>query len=189
MASCRITHSLDCVAGLEIEEVEVVDVDSEAGRRVAAVAAARGLRLISVGRDGETLRLVSAEIDGFGQSLIIEHDGKRTNVRLPLVGAFQASNALVAAGLAMATGASAADVLPLLAPVRVIAANIIATVIQELLPVFRRALAPDGVVIVAGILVSERDAFASAAAADRWGIVSERAEGEWWSATLRAGVP
>jgi UDP-N-acetylmuramoyl-L-alanyl-D-glutamate--2,6-diaminopimelate ligase len=93
----------------------VVDVDSEAGREVAAVATARGLRLISVGRDGETLRLVSAERDGFGQSLIVEHDGKRTNVRLPLVGAFQASNALVAAGLAMATGAAAAAVLPLLA--------------------------------------------------------------------------
>jgi UDP-N-acetylmuramoyl-L-alanyl-D-glutamate--2,6-diaminopimelate ligase len=93
----------------------IIDVDSEAGRRVAAVTAARGLRLSSVGRDGKTLRLVSVEIDGFGQSLVVEHDGKRHSVRLPLVGAFQASNALVAAGLAMATGASAATVLPLLA--------------------------------------------------------------------------
>ena len=55
----------------------VVDVDSEAGRRVAAVAEARGLELVSVGRDGKTLRLVSAELDGFGQRLVIEHDGKR----------------------------------------------------------------------------------------------------------------
>ena len=37
---------------------------------------------------------------------------------LPLVGAFQASNALVAAGLAMATGGSADDVLPRLADLR-----------------------------------------------------------------------
>ena len=93
----------------------IVDVDSEAGQRVAAVAAARGLRLLSVGRNGKTLRLVSAELDGFGQTLAVEHDGKRYNARLPLVGAFQASNALVAAGLAMATGAGAAAVLPLLA--------------------------------------------------------------------------
>lgn len=93
----------------------IVDVDSEAGRRVAAVVAARGLRLISVGRDGESLRLVSAEIDGFGQTLIVVHDGKRHSVRLPLVGAFQASNALVAVGLAIATGAGATTVLPLLA--------------------------------------------------------------------------
>ena len=95
--------------------VAVVDVDSEAGKRVAAAAEAAKLDLVSVGREGKTLRLASAERDGFGQRLVIEHDGARHAVRLPLVGAFQASNALVAAGLAMATGASAATVVPLLA--------------------------------------------------------------------------
>jgi len=92
----------------------IVDVDSDAGKRVAAVCEARGLKLLTVGREGNGLRLLSAEIDGFGQVLIVEHDNKQYRVRLPLVGAFQASNALVAAGLAMATGASAATVLPLL---------------------------------------------------------------------------
>ena len=92
----------------------MVDVDSEAGARVAGVAEARGLKLVSVGRDGKTLRLSSAELDGFGQALTIEHAGKRIRVRLPLVGGFQASNALVAVGLAMATGAEAATVLPML---------------------------------------------------------------------------
>jgi UDP-N-acetylmuramoyl-L-alanyl-D-glutamate--2,6-diaminopimelate ligase len=90
----------------------VVDVDSEAGMRVAQVAQERGLKLIPVGRAGQALRLLSAEIDGFGQILVIEHEGKRHRLRLPLVGAFQASNALVAAGLAMPTGASAETVLP-----------------------------------------------------------------------------
>jgi UDP-N-acetylmuramoyl-L-alanyl-D-glutamate--2,6-diaminopimelate ligase len=92
----------------------VIDVDSEAGRRVAAAAAARKLALVTVGEEGKTLRLVSAERDGFAQRLTIEHEGKLYRVRLPLVGAFQASNALVAAGLVMATGTSAAAVLPLL---------------------------------------------------------------------------
>jgi UDP-N-acetylmuramoyl-L-alanyl-D-glutamate--2,6-diaminopimelate ligase len=92
----------------------VVDADSEAGVRVAEMSKARGLELISVGRSGKTFRLVSAEIDGFGQTLLVEHGGKRHKVRLPLVGAFQASNALVAAGLAIATGATADTVLPLL---------------------------------------------------------------------------
>jgi UDP-N-acetylmuramoyl-L-alanyl-D-glutamate--2,6-diaminopimelate ligase len=92
----------------------VVDVDSEAGVRVAGIAEARALNLISVGRSGKTLRLASATLDGFGQRLEIEHAGRRFLVRLPLVGAFQASNALVAAGLAMATGADAATVLPML---------------------------------------------------------------------------
>src|ERR1700675_3007704 len=84
----------------------VVDVDTEAAKQVAAEAKARGLSLITIGRAGQTLRLVSAEVDGFAQNLVVEHDGKRHKVRLPLVGAFQASNALVAAGLCMATGGS-----------------------------------------------------------------------------------
>jgi UDP-N-acetylmuramoyl-L-alanyl-D-glutamate--2,6-diaminopimelate ligase len=96
----------------------VVDVDSEAGTRVAAEVEALGLRLLSVGRAGKTLRLVSAERDGFGQTLAVEHDGKRYVLRLPLVGSFQASNALVAAGLTLATGSNAADVLPLLSELR-----------------------------------------------------------------------
>jgi UDP-N-acetylmuramoyl-L-alanyl-D-glutamate--2,6-diaminopimelate ligase len=92
----------------------VVDVDSEAGLCVADEAKAKGLELISVGRAGSALRLVSAEVDGFGQILVIEHDDKKHKVRLPLVGAFQASNALVAAGLTLATGGSSDTVLPLL---------------------------------------------------------------------------
>jgi UDP-N-acetylmuramoyl-L-alanyl-D-glutamate--2,6-diaminopimelate ligase len=89
-------------------------VDSEAGEQVAALAKSRGLSVMSVGRAGKALRLVSAENDGFGQRLVVEHEGGAETFRLPLVGAFQASNALVAAGLCMATGASARKVLPLL---------------------------------------------------------------------------
>jgi len=96
----------------------VVDVDSDAGLQVADASKARGLKLISVGRSGKTLRLVSAEIDGFGQILVVEHASERQKVRLPLVGAFQASNALVAAGLAMATGGTADTALPLLETLR-----------------------------------------------------------------------
>jgi UDP-N-acetylmuramoyl-L-alanyl-D-glutamate--2,6-diaminopimelate ligase len=93
----------------------VVDVDSEAGLRVADEAKARGLKLISVGCAGETLRLTSSDIDGFAQTLVIEHDGKYHTARLSLVGGFQAANALVAVGLVMATGARAEEVLPRLA--------------------------------------------------------------------------
>ncbi|MET0689045.1 MAG: UDP-N-acetylmuramoyl-L-alanyl-D-glutamate--2,6-diaminopimelate ligase [Methyloceanibacter sp.] len=96
----------------------IVDVDSEAGLRVAAEAEAHGLALISVGRAGTTLRLVSAEPQGFAQTLVVEHEGQRHTLRLKLVGNFQASNALVAAGLCVATGSRAADVLPLLAELR-----------------------------------------------------------------------
>ncbi|MGH6735829.1 MAG: UDP-N-acetylmuramoyl-L-alanyl-D-glutamate--2,6-diaminopimelate ligase [Methyloceanibacter sp.] len=96
----------------------VVDVDGQGGIRVAEEASAAGLQLVTVGRAGEALRLVSAEIIGFAQSLVIEHGGRAHSVRLPLVGEFQAANALVAAGLCLATGARAEDVLPLLADLR-----------------------------------------------------------------------
>ena len=90
----------------------VIDMDGEGSARVADAAKASKLEVMTVGRAGETLRLVSNDIDGFAQVLGIEHGGKRLDVRLPLVGGFQAANALVAAGLVMATGANAADVLP-----------------------------------------------------------------------------
>jgi UDP-N-acetylmuramoyl-L-alanyl-D-glutamate--2,6-diaminopimelate ligase len=48
--------------------------------------------------------------DGFGQKLLLEHERKLYRVRLPLVGEFQAENALLAAGLAIATGDDAGAV-------------------------------------------------------------------------------
>jgi UDP-N-acetylmuramoyl-L-alanyl-D-glutamate--2,6-diaminopimelate ligase len=90
----------------------VIDMDSPESVCVAEAAKSRGLHVLSVGRNGETLRLLSAEIEGFAQRLKIEPAGKTHTVLLPLVGEFQASNALVAAGLATATGAPADEVLP-----------------------------------------------------------------------------
>ncbi len=78
----------------------------------------------------------------------------------------------------------AALLLPLLAPVRVILANIISSVIVELAPAMRAALAPDGRVIVSGILVSERDALLAAIEPLGFELRAEIADGEWWSAEL-----
>ncbi|MCU0647548.1 MAG: 50S ribosomal protein L11 methyltransferase [Gemmatimonadaceae bacterium] len=76
--------------------------------------------------------------------------------------------------------------LPLVAPVRVIFANIISSVLVELFPVMRAALAPEGVVLVSGVLVSERAHLALVIEADGWRIDAEDVEGEWWSARLVA---
>ena len=92
----------------------VINADSDAAEAFSSAAKARAQKIISVGRKGQTLTLIDAARDGFAQRLTIEHDGKRHEVDLPLVGEFQASNALVAAGLCMACGAEAATVLPLL---------------------------------------------------------------------------
>ena len=85
----------------------VVVADHEHAAQVIAAANRRGLKLLTVGRNGDGIRLVDAAIDGFAQKLVLRHSGRTHAVALPLVGAFQVENALVAAGLAIATGGSA----------------------------------------------------------------------------------
>ncbi len=78
----------------------------------------------------------------------------------------------------------AATLLPLVAPVRVITANILSSVLLELLPVIVNALAPDGVAILSGILVAERDMMLEAVAAIGWRVDMEDQEDAWWSAAI-----
>ena len=82
----------------------VIDVDHEHSDVVVAAAKKRGLKLMTVGRNGDGIRLLNTAIDGFTQAMAIEHAGRRYDIPLPLVGGFQVENALVAAGLAIATG-------------------------------------------------------------------------------------
>jgi UDP-N-acetylmuramoyl-L-alanyl-D-glutamate--2,6-diaminopimelate ligase len=92
----------------------VIDVDHEHAQAFVAAAHARGLSIISVGGDGTGIRLFESARDGYAQVLRIEHRGRLFRVRLPLVGEFQVENALVAAGLAIATGGDPAAVFPAL---------------------------------------------------------------------------
>jgi UDP-N-acetylmuramoyl-L-alanyl-D-glutamate--2,6-diaminopimelate ligase len=85
----------------------VIDVDHAHAEAVAAAARARGASIMRVGRKGTHIRLVDLSIDGFAQVLRLEYGGSAFHLRLPLVGEFQVENALVAAGLAIATGGSA----------------------------------------------------------------------------------
>jgi len=82
----------------------VVSADHEEASAVIKVARARGLRVLTVGSAGKDIRLVETVIDGFSQTLSVAHGARTYRVRLPLVGAFQVENALVAAGFAIATG-------------------------------------------------------------------------------------
>ena len=93
----------------------VVNMDGERGPAVAAAVQARGLRLLTVGRAGRTLRITGLTRDGFGQRLAVDADGRSFDVQLPLVGDFQAANALVAAGLAIAAGEVTSRVMAALA--------------------------------------------------------------------------
>ena len=105
---------------------EVVDEDGAAvvwtddgahSQKVIEVSRARGLRVLTVGVKGEALRLVSRDPSRLGQQLVIEAEGKSYKVTLPLIGAYQAANACVAAGLVIATGGDVKQTLEHLARV------------------------------------------------------------------------
>jgi len=89
----------------------VVWMDDAASARVAELASERGLRLLTVGTKSETLKLVKREPTQLGQTLTIEAEGKSLQVKLPLIGAYQAANALTAAALVFATGGALAQTL------------------------------------------------------------------------------
>lgn len=82
----------------------VIDADSEVSGQVIAMARARGLSVMTVGLQGDGIRLLSAEPRGFSTRIAVRHAGRDWTLDLPLAGLFQVFNALVAAGLCIATG-------------------------------------------------------------------------------------
>ena len=78
----------------------------------------------------------------------------------------------------------AATLLPLIAPVDVILANITANVLSELLPAMSAAVQDRGRAVVAGILEAEGGEFLNAASAHGWSLVRASREEDWWSALL-----
>jgi UDP-N-acetylmuramoyl-L-alanyl-D-glutamate--2,6-diaminopimelate ligase len=85
----------------------VVNADGAHAADFVAAARERGLRLVTTGHAGEDLRVEHAGVDGFAQELTLSGSllgTRRVRVRLPLAGAFQVENALVAAALAIGSG-------------------------------------------------------------------------------------
>ncbi|PTS81632.1 Mur ligase family protein, partial [Caulobacter sp. HMWF009] len=87
----------------------VLNADSEAFPVFAAAAVSSGQSVVSVGEAGQGLRLLSRTPTPQGQTLVVEVAGETHEIALPLAGAFQASNVLVAAGLCIATGEAYVD--------------------------------------------------------------------------------
>jgi UDP-N-acetylmuramoyl-L-alanyl-D-glutamate--2,6-diaminopimelate ligase len=88
----------------------VVNTDHAQGKEVVAAAQRRKLSVLTVGQNADGIRLLESGIDGFAQRLRVAHSGREFSLRLPLVGGFQVENALIAAGLAVATGSEAGKV-------------------------------------------------------------------------------
>lgn len=97
---------------IEDDGAAVIWTDDERSADVIARAKARGLRLVTVGQAGETLRLISREPTALGQKLVIAADGAEHIIMLPLIGAYQAANVLISAGLVLATGTPWAQIMP-----------------------------------------------------------------------------
>jgi UDP-N-acetylmuramoyl-L-alanyl-D-glutamate--2,6-diaminopimelate ligase len=87
----------------------VLNADSEALPFFAAASVVSGQTIMTVGEAGQHLKLLSRTLLPEGQRLSIAAKGRAWDVRLPLAGGFQASNALVAAGLCLAAGLSAEE--------------------------------------------------------------------------------
>jgi len=91
---------------------EVVEEDGTAviwtgdpkSQEVIGHASRRGLELVTVGPDAETIQLVTRSSTPLGQALVLRHEGKDHKLALPLIGAYQMNNVLTAAGLVLATG-------------------------------------------------------------------------------------
>ncbi|MBA3676961.1 MAG: UDP-N-acetylmuramoyl-L-alanyl-D-glutamate--2,6-diaminopimelate ligase [Sphingosinicella sp.] len=106
---------------MEPDGAAVVWTDDPKSDEVISICEGSGLRLLTVGRRGETLKLVDRAPSQLGQTLTVEASGKAHKVALPLIGAYQAANVLTAAGLVLATGGELGQTLANLArlqPVR-----------------------------------------------------------------------
>ncbi len=82
----------------------VINRDEPFADKAEAAARTGGHPVIGIGRGGDRLKLLDVAREGFSQRLAVAVDGATTEVVLPMVGDYMAGNALVAAGLAIATG-------------------------------------------------------------------------------------
>lgn len=102
--------------------VAVINMNDPRGAEMAAIARGRGQEVIGIGHaEGCALRILGQRYDAAGQDLRFEWRGQARQVRLALIGGFQAENVLVAAGLVIGSGIPAEDVfaaLPELSTVR-----------------------------------------------------------------------
>jgi len=89
----------------------VVNLDDPKGPEIAEIAEARGCDLLTVGRsEAAALRVLGQRFDATGQELRFSWNGVARQARLDLVGGFQAENAMVAAGLCIASGSEPSEV-------------------------------------------------------------------------------
>jgi ribosomal protein L11 methyltransferase len=136
-----------------------------------------GLVVADLGAGSAVLSIAAAKL-GASRVFAIEYDGEaianaEENVRRNGVD-----------GVVHVFEGDASILLPLVAPVDTVVANIISSVLVELLPAIHGALRPGGRAVLAGILLEEREAMLEALGADGWHLEREDVEDVWWSITI-----
>ncbi|WP_400767316.1 UDP-N-acetylmuramoyl-L-alanyl-D-glutamate--2,6-diaminopimelate ligase [Methylosinus sporium] len=99
-------------------QTAVIDADSSVAARVIDICEKRGLTIFDVGEKGRAISLLEADAQALGSRLRLRCGDETFAVALPLAGAFQISNALVAAGMAIACGEAPAQVFAALETLR-----------------------------------------------------------------------
>lgn len=90
---------------LRTDGTAVINADSPYGAALAEATQATGRRVWTFGEAGTDIRLTARTPHGAGQTLDLSVLSHAISLELPLVGGFQAANALAALGLVLATGA------------------------------------------------------------------------------------
>ena len=87
--------------------VAVVNADSQFCDTITEACQARGICVITYGREGRAIQLLDVTPTGAGQVIDVVILDKHYRITVPLAGSFQVMNALCAAGLALASGIDA----------------------------------------------------------------------------------
>src|SRR4029079_5600080 len=77
----------------------VVGIDDCYAGQVVDAARKRRLKIMTVGEQGEDIKLAGGSIEGFAQVIDIVHGGRRYKVKLPLGGAFPVADAVLDGGV------------------------------------------------------------------------------------------
>lgn len=96
----------------------VLNADDDYFVRLKDITEKAGRKVLSFGRNGKDIRILSVATHPAGQDLSIEVFGNKYDVTLPLVGDFQVMNALLALGMVLAGGMDANKIVPLLSKLR-----------------------------------------------------------------------
>ena len=136
-----------------------------------------GDRVADLGSGSAVLAIAAAKLGAAHVSAIeIDHDA--------IANAWENVERNGVAGHVTIFEGDAAVLLPLVAPVRVILANIISSVLIEMLPMMASSLTPDGEAILSGMLLEERAMMLGVLDDGGWNVTAEDAEGLWWSAQI-----